>query len=196
MRSEEPSFHFDVQNVETEVEQMGLPQLSRGQPRPSQQPIIDFAVVEDSDGDDENENEDGNGEYGFFAGVVSNPGDEDEWDDSDDTWSDDSSRDSDESNWFHKYGGWYFNPSSWRFEPVYRFVQPDLRTSCNATAAALKEPISLLTKYRHQRLGHESKYFHKSIPNPSKALRRARQVSRGSRLKKVQNVDDQAVRWA
>lgn len=202
MRSEEPSRSFDVQNVENEAEQMGLPQLSR-QPRPHQQPIIEFAIefaiVEDNDGDDDQDEDDGNGEYGFFTGVISNPGDEDDSNcmasDSDDTWSVYSSE-SGEASWLQKYGGWYLNISSWRYEPIYRFVQPDPRASSNVAAAALQEPISLLTKYRHQRLSHQSTYFHASIPGPSKTLCRARQVRRGSHLKKVRNVDDQIVRWA
>lgn len=187
---------FDEQNVENEVEQMGLAPLSR---EPSQQPVIEFPIVEDSDEDhDDDEDEDGNGEHGFFSGVVSsNPENGDDWD-SDGTWSDASSGDSAEDYyyWLQNYGGLFLNPSSGRIEPVYRCVLPNPHTSSNVAAAALKEPISLLTKYRYQRLRHESKYFHASIPSPSKALCRARQVSRGSLLKKVQNVDDQTVRWA
>lgn len=198
MRSEEPNRPFDVQNVETGAEQMGLSQLSR-QSRPPQEPVIEFAIVEDNDDYDDQDEDDGNVEYGFFTGVVSNPGDEDGCNgmtsDSDDTWSTYSS-DSDEDNWLRKYGGWYLNISSWRYEPIYRFVQPDPRTSSNVAAAALKEPISLLTKYRHQRLRHQSTYFHASIPSPSKMLCRARQVRRGSHLKKVRNVGDQTLRWA
>lgn len=196
MRSEEPSRPFDAQNVENEAEQMGLAQLSR-QSRSPQHPVIEFAIVEDDENDKDQDEDDGNVEYDFFTGLISNSGDEaeDEWEnsasDSDDTFCAFG-----EVDWLNQYGGWSLNVSSRRYEPFYRFVQPDPRTSCNAAAAALKEPISLLTKYRYQRLGHQSKYFHKITPRPSKALCLTRQVRRGSHLKKVRNVDDQTLRWA
>lgn len=184
------SMHFhepvDEQLIQNEVSQMDLAPLSRTS---SQQPVIEFAIVDDSESDAEvDDYVDEYDEYGFFSDVVTNV-DEEEWNDSDDTWSN-SSSDSGETNWLDIYGGWRFSVSSWKYVPFYRFVKPRPRTSCNAAAAALKEPISLLTKYSHQRLGHKSKYFEESIPSPSEALREGRQVTRGSRLRIVENLDD------
>lgn len=158
-----------------EVEHAGLPPSSR---QPSQEPVIEFHIVDDSDegGDDDD--------------------DDDEWtSDSDATLSDSGEP---EGYWLNlnQYGGWYFNIFTWRYEPKYWFAQPDPRTSCNQAAALLNEPVSLLTKYRHQRLGYKSKYFESSIPSPSNVLCKARQVRRGSHLKKVRNVHDQGLRWA
>lgn len=176
----------DDQIIQDEVAHMNLASLYQTS---SQQPVIEFAIVEDSDGDAEvDDYEDEYDEYGFFSDVVTNV-DEEEWNGSDDTWSN-SSSDSGETNWLDQYGGWRFAVSSWKFVPFYRFVKPRPRTSCNAAAAALKEPISLLTKYSHQRLGHKSKYFEESIPSSSEALRQVRQVIRGSRLRTVENLDD------
>lgn len=196
---------MDEQSVQIEVEQMGLASLSRYS---AQQPVIDFPIVDDSDSDHEDDDGDVDGHYGFFFDIVSNPGEPERHnhdhdtttDSSDDAWSDTWSNASSTSDevyyWIDRFGGWYFDLSSWRYEPMYKFVEPDPGTSCNAAAAALKEPLSLLTKYRRQRLSHQSKYFQSSIPSPSKALCQARQVRCGSRLKKVRNVDDKTVRWA
>lgn len=187
MQSEEP--------LDEQIVQMGLAPLSR---QLSQQPVIGFPIVEDSDNEEE-DGGDGDEEYGFFFDIVSNP-DEPERQgqnsDFDDTWSNSSSDSVEAINWLDKYGGWYFEISSWRYEPMYKFVMPDPRRSCNAAAAGLKEPLSLLTKYRRQRLADQSEYFEESIPSPSATLRRVSQVTRGSRLKKVQNVDEKTVRWA
>lgn len=182
MHSQEP---VDEQIIQQEVLQMDLAPLSQTS---SQQPVIEFAIVDDSENDDEvDDYVDQYDEYGFFSDVVTNV-DEDEWNDSD-TWSN-SSSDSGETNWLDVYGGWRLDVSLWKYVPFYRFVKPRPRTSCNAAAAALKEPISLLTKYSTQRLVHKSKYFEESIPNPSEALRQVRQVVRGSRLRIVENLDD------
>ncbi|KAG6361874.1 hypothetical protein INS49_010103 [Diaporthe citri] len=48
MRSEEPGLRFDEQNVQNEAEQMELAQFSRSQP--SEQPVIEFAIAEDTRG--------------------------------------------------------------------------------------------------------------------------------------------------
>lgn len=190
-------FYFDEEFFQA-GEGTDLPSMSR---QLSRQPVIDYPVFDDDsdeEGDnyDEDEHEDGNGEYGFFNGVVSStsPGEDEDEDDcpttSSDTWSDDSSDSLDaQAKWMKKYGSWYLNVSSRRYEPVYRFVQP-LRTSCNLDAARLREPLSLLTKYSTQRLKHESRYFTKSYPSPSEALCQARQVRQGSPLAyNIQNAD-------
>lgn len=190
-------FYFDEEFVQAGDEMDGLPSISR---QPSQQPVINYPVFDDSDeegNNDEHKDEDGNGEPRFFDGVVSstNPDedeDEDDWFTTDsDTWSSDSSEDSldSEAKWMKKYGSWYLNLSSRRYEPVYRHVQP-LRRSCNLDAARLREPLSLLTKYSTQRLKHQSRYFTKSYPSPSNALCQARQVRQGSPLAhNMQNAD-------
>lgn len=188
---------YDEQILREEVGQMGLASLSQQSPR---QPIIGFAIVDDSDSDEEDDNADGDdyGEHRFFGNVVSSgPNEEGEQEDLtwDDEWSDSSSDSDDEHNRYSIYGA-YFDLFTGTIKPLYRFVKPNPRTSCNGAAAALKEPISLLTKYRYQRLGCQSKYFQQAFPAPSKALWRARQARRGKPLKKVQNVDDQAVHWA
>lgn len=184
----------DEQILQGEVEQMGLAPLSQ---QSSQQPTIGFAIVEDSDSDGEEDDADGNnyGQYTFFDGVVSSSPDIRVDTASDDEWSDYSSDSDDGLDPASIYGA-YFCLVTGMFKPFYRFVKPNPRTSCNAAAAALKEPISLLTKYRSQRLGGQSKYFREAYPAPSKALRLARQVRRGSRLNRVQNVDDQKIHWA
>lgn len=192
MRSEP----LDQQMVRTEVEQMGLALLSQ---HSSHQPVIEFSIVNDSDSDEKDDDGDDDAEYGFFFDIVSNPEEPERQgqnSDFDDTWSDSSSDSVEAINWLDKYGGWYFEISSWRYEPMYKFVMPDPRRSCNAAAAGLKEPLSLLTKYRRQRLADQSEYFEESIPSPSATLRRVSQVTRGSGLKKVQNVDEKTVRWA
>lgn len=152
----------------------------------SQEPSIKFSIVSDEEGlnDDEdgneNETEAQDREFRFFGEVIQLS------DDDDDFWSD-SSSDPDSSSddkgasqdIFEVCGalGAYYRDVDNKFKTVYRYVKPDYRNSCNITAAALKEPVSLLTKYRSQRFQGRSRYFRSAFSGPPKPVQWRRQRS-------------------
>ncbi|KAJ0119651.1 hypothetical protein J7T55_013854 [Diaporthe amygdali] len=76
---------------------------------------------------------------------------------------------------------------------LHRFVEPNPRTSCNVAVAALRKPLSLLTKYKHKKLQDDSKYFHEVFSSHCPRLHRAKLFSRRSPLREVQNVDDKEI---
>ncbi|KAG8170303.1 hypothetical protein KVR01_001048 [Diaporthe batatas] len=131
--------------------------------QPSQEPSIDSSIV--SDLKDLNDDDD-----------------DDQMSDSDDFWSDsDSSSDEGGAN-LHVvdiYGalGACYRTVDNGFKTFYRYVEPDFRVSCNVTAASLKEPLSLLTKYRSQRFEGKSAYFRSAYSGPPSPIRRRRQRS-------------------
>jgi hypothetical protein len=170
MTNQEQSFDLPF------VEQMSMTPLSL---QSSHEPSIESPIVDDGEDlndegndDDDDDDEAQNGEFCFSGEVIS---------DSDDDECSDYSSDSEAPTpcSISPYGVYYLDPFTNRFRTFYRFVKPDPHTSCNAAAAALKEPVSLLTKYRCLRLEQQSKYFQPIFTGPPKLLRR------GSPLKKV-----------
>lgn len=215
MANQEQTFAKQLEAAQATVEQNRLASALSGQPevveeivgkmdlaplslQSSQEPSIEFPIVNDEedlndqshdDGDDDDDVQDG--EFVFFGEVIPGSDDEDDWSDYSDEDDYYSSDDKEPNPWFVKlcgtYGGYYTDRFTGKIKTFYRFTKPDPRTSCNAAAAALKEPVSLLTKYRSQRWGGRSNYFRAVFPGPPKTLRQ------GSPLKTVQTVDSNAL---
>ncbi|POS69859.1 hypothetical protein DHEL01_v211744 [Diaporthe helianthi] len=129
--------------------------------------------------------EDGNGdqaqnaEFRFSGKVVQLSDEEDDWSDSS---SDDLGSDADKGTSRHMvevYGtlGACYRDVDNNFKTFYRYVEPDRRASCNVMASGLKDPVSLLTKYRSQRLEGKSRYFHSAFSRHPELVRRRRQPS-------------------
>lgn len=117
--------------------------------------------------------------------------DEDEWSDYSSDYDYDSSDDYDYYKICGMYGAYVVDRTTGKMKTFYwsQFVTPDPRTSCNTSASAFKEPVSLLTKYRYKR----SNYFDEVFIGPSKDLRTEGQVLKSSRLKTIHIADDRAL---
>lgn len=117
--------------------------------------------------------------------------DEDQCSDYSSDYDYDSSDDYDYYKICGMYGAYIIDRTTGKMKTFYwsQFVTSNPRTSCNAAAAALKEPVSLLTKYRHQR----SNYFDEVFIGPSKGLRTESQVFSSSRLRKIHAADNETL---
>lgn len=153
--------------------------------QPPQGPSLEFSIV--SDEKDLNDDVDGHengreaqdGEF-LFSGEVIQLSDDEYWSDS--SWNDsDSTSDDGGASWhiIEVCGalGACYRAADNKFKTFYRDAEPDRRTSCNIMAAALKEPVSLLTKYRSQRFKGKSRYFRSAFSGPPNPIQRPRQRS-------------------
>jgi hypothetical protein len=168
--------------------------------QPTQQPGMGLPTIyeeenpndrgDDSDSednyDDNDEVEAEDGEFVFSGKVFPGSDDEDYWSEySSDaySWEVDFDDDEDQNRWFvnfsNNHGGYlHADLFTGEVKTVYRFAMPNPHTTCNAAAAALTEPVSLLTKYRFQRLAGDSDYFSVVLAGPQRSPRH------GSPLKK------------
>lgn len=117
--------------------------------------------------------------------------DEDRWSDYSSDYDYDSSYDYDYYKICGMYGAYVVDRTTGKMKTFYwsQIVTRNPYTSCNAAAAALKEPVSLLTKYRHAR----SNYFDEVFIGPSKPLRTGSQVLTSSRLNEIHVTDDRTL---